>query len=221
MRLNDQKNKVLFLTMEHQYRKDINYKNIETLSRFSIYKILKQETKKDKEIFLHWTLDKWIVNSNLEDDKLFKVLNKLIKKLKINLTDIEEEALFVLEERAFSIYRHIKDIEVNFNLYKKEKVGVKFTDAKLFGEDKKLTLIVKADLLITNKRIIIADKEVIESFPFSQLVEYQFKDYGFAFKMKNDLRYIIRIHDQKTLKNTVTNILEKKVKNATKKRKDN
>ena len=225
MRLNDQKNKVLFLTMEYKYKNLLNWDNIESTSRFSINKILKKETLKDKQVFLHLTLDKWIVNMELEDDELFKRLKKLIRKTKIKLTDIEKESLFVLEERSFSIDRHIKDIEVNLKLFKKEKVGVKFTNAKLFLNDKKLTLQHKGDLLITNRRIIIVvsknGQDTMIPFMFSKIEEYEYKDYGFVFRTKDEDEFVIRIHDQKTLNNTISNIISKRVKNAIKKYKDN
>ena len=225
MRLNDQKNKVLFLTMEYKYKNLLNWDNIESTSRFSINKILKKETSKDKQVFLHLTLDKWIVNMELEDDELFKRLKKLIRKTKIKLTDIEKESLFVLEERSFSIDRHIKDIEVNLKLFKKEKVGVKFTNAKLFLNDKKLTLQHKGDLLITNRRIIIVvsknGQDTMIPFMFSKIEEYEYKDYGFVFRTKDEDEFVIRIHDQKTLNNTISNIISKRVKNAIKKYKDN
>ncbi len=203
--------------MEHKYKNDLNFKNIETISRWSIKKILKTESTKDREIFLHGLAAKWIFNSELSDDVLFTKLKKIIRKTRIILSDIENHKLFILEERAFSIDRHIKDILVNIKLRKKESVGAKFVKAKLFSQKRKLKLIEKGDLLISNKRIILVFEEEITSFDFFKMLEYEYKEFGFYFKLKTGQKYLIRIHDQEALNNTLANLISKKVKTAIKK----
>jgi len=52
------KNPIQFILMEHKYKKDLNHINIESISKFSINKILKAETKKDRQIYLRGIVGK-------------------------------------------------------------------------------------------------------------------------------------------------------------------
>ncbi|WKX02554.1 hypothetical protein [Candidatus Mycoplasma mahonii] len=220
MRLNQHKSHILFLLMEEQYRDKINYKNINIIPWYKIYFILKNETHRDREMFLHNLVDKWIVNSKLDDERLFINIKRIIRKTRIRLNDIELSQLFTLEERAFSIDRHIKIINSNIKLSKRESIGVKFTNAILFRE-KNMEKISKGDLLVSNKRIIVIGSDIELSFPFSKIESYEYKEYGFLFISNNNEKYLLRIHDQITLNNTICNIIQKKVKYAIKKRKNN
>lgn len=200
--------------MKKEYESQISVNNIEDISRFNIWLIFRKENKEEKELYLKNTLSKWIDNFEGSDEALFSKVRKIIRKTKITLNDIERDSLFVLEERAFSEIRQIKAIDVNNQLYKGESVGVKFRNAKLY-ESNSLKLKYEGDLLISNKRIIFDGYP--ESFRFSAMSSYSNKKDGLEFITVNGKKYLIRIHDSKTLNNTFNNIIYRKVKNAIKK----
>lgn len=203
--------------MKVQYKNKINETNISSLTKRSIKKILKEETKTDREGFLLFLISKWIDLQEVKNVDFIKKLKRLIRKTKITLTENDIHDLTLLEERSFSEYRHIKILNVSTELEVKENVGVKYVKAQLYEHTKRLTLILEGDLLISNRRIFFenTDKEDV-NFRWEEISSYSFRNYGFEFKV-NDNTYVIRIHDQETLNNTLRNMISKKIKYIQKK----
>lgn len=207
-------NIITYKLMQKEYGDLVNRKNILHISRFRIWKIFKKESREYKNIYLRNVVSEWLDDFVGRDEILFSKIKRIIRKTKIKLTDMEKDGLFVLEERAFSEIRKIKIIEVNNKLYKGETVGVKYNKANLYDANGRYKKLFEGDLLISNKRIIF--DEYKESFRFSSVVGYSNKRNGFEFKMKDGRKFLIRIHDSKTLNNTFNNIINKKVKSAIK-----
>lgn len=199
--------------MRLQYKNKINEDNIESLSWFKIKKILKDETPKDREIFLHSIISRWIKIHETRDVDFIKNLKAIIRKTKIKLNNLDTYDLVLLEERSFSSYRHIKILNVSAELEAKEHVGIKFVKAQLYQKTERLTLVLEGDLLISNKRIFFENvKDKAEMFFWDEIISYSYENYGFSFKIKN-VNYVIRIHDQESLNNTLRNMISKKMKN--------
>jgi len=92
---------------------------------------------------------------------------------------------------------------------------VKYERAKLYSIKDKKELVFEGDFLISNLRMIFDGYE--KDFRFGSMAGYSENKNGLEFKMKNGSKYLIRIHDTKTLINTFNNIISKKVKYAIKK----
>lgn len=198
------------ILLKKQYKELISAGNIESLSYGKIKKILKSEEHDVRNIYLHNVIADWWEKQD-ETYESFKKLKKLFKKTKINITDLDKYNLFLIEERIFSTQRHIKTIDVKMELLPKESVGVKYTKASLYERNKKLENINNGEVLFTNVRIIFIDKSQTVSFNWEELSKVKYKYYGFEFRFNSKI-YVIRIHDQKTLNNTLENFISKRVK---------
>ena len=195
--------------LQKQYDDQINADNILSLSSRNIKSIFKGEDEEYKEVFLHNLIDRWW-NEQEQNFITFKNLKRIIKTSKIKLNQIEKHNLFLIEERIFSIDRHIKILEVSNPLLKDETVGAKFVNASVYTNDGKLKTFSEGDLLLTNRRILITSSGEL-SFFWSNIEDPKYPAYGFDFKYKDE-RFVIRIHDQITLNNTIQNFAKKKVK---------
>lgn len=185
----------------------VNEENIFDLSKRKIRKVFKKEDKDIVEKYLHNIVDKWVAKNYKNDAGSIKVLKKLIKRVGITLDEMEQDNMLILEERAFSLYRHIKRLEFNVKLHENEYAGAKFTNAHLFHGGKILVELLDGEVIITNKRIIFIGKEEA-NFNFSKLKQIRYTNYGFEFNYDH-VKYILRIHDQITLNNTMKNIFSK------------
>ena len=128
----DKKNLVLFNLMKRQYKSIINYKNLYSISRIKLWKIFKNENNQDKMIYLRNITSEWIDNFRGSDENLFTKLKKILRKTKIQLSDIERDRLLILEERSFTEIRQIKAIDVQYLLKKGETVGAKYINSNLY-----------------------------------------------------------------------------------------
>ncbi len=203
--INPIKNKILKI----QYGSIVNADNIISVSKFRIWMTFKNEDYDIINPYLHNVINDWANAQEIQNAKFYKTLKKLIKKTGIELNDIERHNLFLVEERMFSIDRHIKHIDVNFELLPKETVGIKFTKASFFKKTSRLNHIVKGDLLVSNKRIIM-DVATPILITFKEITSYSFKKYGFQFTTSSKETFVLRIHDQMTLNNTLKNLFTKK-----------
>ena len=196
--------------MQEKYSHIVNPQNIHLISSYSINWVFYYEDKELKEIYLHNVLDEYIKANKHQGLTWLYKLKRVVKKVGITLTFLERHNLVLLEERIFSSKRHIKDINVNFRLDKKELVGIKFDNATLFRmENNVFTFKQKGDLLVSNKRILFQIGDKIIYFLFSKIKEYFLDDLGLHIKTgKNNEYFLIKIHDQKTLKNTFDNMIK-------------
>lgn len=202
-------NPVMKIILDKSYSNLVNKDNIESLSKKFLKNVFKDEEPKWREIYLHNVIDQWI-KSNVQNRINYKILCKIIKKSNIKLNQLEEHNIFLIEERVFSIDRHIKTLDVFNKLLDKENVGVKFINATLFLKKETLSTIKKGDLLLTNKRLIIIGDENI-AFHWITMSDPTYNNYGFSFiYLKKE--YVVRIYDQITLNNTIKNFTGKKVK---------
>ena len=200
--------------MRIEYKAEINEKNISSISNFKVKKILKNESLDDREGFILYLISKWVINQEVRDADFIKNLKRMFRKFKIKLTDTDMFELTLLEERSFSEYRHIKVLNVATELLPKENVGVKYTKAQLYSKTKRLDFVLEGDLLVSNKRIIFENNGNLQNeFYWDSVESYSYQNYGFEFTTKNKESFVIRIHDQETLNNTMTNIISKKIKN--------
>lgn len=194
--------------MREKYQREIDSFNINKLPKRAIKKIFKEEDKTLVEGYLHNLLDSWFKREYKNTQPFFISLKKLIKRTGIKLNEIEKHDMLILEERVFSIDRHIKVLEVNFELKHHEKAGAKFTRAKLFRKmNNRLKQEDVGDLIFTNKRIILLGYEK-KAFSWKDITEMDYQETGFLFKI-NSLTYVLRIHDQIALNNTIKNLLSK------------
>lgn len=194
--------------MKKTYSKYINSSNIEKITLREINSIFRDEPS-DKNKYSRFVLSEWLKIKD-ENEVTLKTLKRLIKKLNLELTTLEKHNLQILEERVFSSYRHIKELDIDYPKLRGEKFLIKFTDAELLQNNKRLLIINQGDLLISNKRIILRGSSNNE-FQWKQIGVKLFKGYGFEF-VSNNKRYVIRIHDQITLNNTIENLIKKRLK---------
>lgn len=203
--------------MRIQYKSVLSEHNIANLSGFKIWRILKNESQNDRDAFMHFIISRWIDLQPIKDVNFLKSLKQIIRRSRIKMTDVDKYELTLLEERSFSEYRHIKVLEVSTELMPREYVGVKYVNAQLYKKTQRLALLTEADLLVSNKRIILVEDEILlHSFHWDQILTYTYTSYGFEFTYGKE-KFIIRIHDQETLNNTIKNMISKKVKSAIKK----
>lgn len=194
--------------MNQTYESQINYHNINKLSKSVIKNIFKDEDKELVEIYLHILVDKWFQNNYENTQSFLNIFKRLIRKTGIHLNEEEKHDLIILDERAFSIDRHIKVLEVDFKLLKHEKAGAKFTKAKIFQQiSKHLKQLDEGDLILTNKRVLFKGQEEW-AFVWKDMEHKEFEDIGFVFK-SGSKKYVVRIHDQIALNNTIKNLLSK------------
>jgi hypothetical protein len=64
------------------------------------------------------------------------------------------------------------------------------------------------NLNITNFRIMFITKQKIKYFNWNKIYNVKHEKYGFCFSFKNE-NFVIRIHDQITLNNTIKNLYRK------------
>ncbi len=203
--------------MKIQYKNVLNENNIALLSAFRIARILKNEMAKDKDVFLHFLISKWVDAEENKGIDFIKSIKHLIRKTKITMSEVDKYELVLLEERSFSEYRHIKILEVSTFLINKEFVGIKFVNAQLYEKNKQLSLLKDVTLMISNKRIILEDSKMnIESFFWDKIKSFSYQNYGFEFTHINK-KYVLRIHDQVTLNNTLRNMISKRIRSVAKK----
>ena len=197
------------IIINKQYKGIVDAENIFRLSKNKLRKIFKREDKDIKNIYLHNVIEKWWRNAE-ETEENFKLLKKIIRRCEIVLNQVETHNIFLIEERIFAKTRHIKQLDVNIDLKNKEVVGVKYLSAILYNKKTTLKRNIEGDLLISNKRLIIKGDNQID-FYWTNISNVKYENYGFEFKYKGAM-YVIRIHDQQTLNNTIMNIYKKKVK---------
>lgn len=199
--------------LHSEYWEKINEFNIENVSFIYLYWIFRKEKINIKEIYLHNVISKWLSMQNLESSATFSKLKKLLRKTKIKLNDIESFEIDLLEERLFSLNRHIKALDVNYELLPKEKIWIKFVDAKLKVVEKSELLETIGNLMISQERIIIDGKSEINFeifFKNINMITFE-KDEMIITTNKENFVISISIHDIETLKNTMKNASNKKI----------
>ncbi|NQZ65997.1 MAG: hypothetical protein HRT99_02120 [Mycoplasmatales bacterium] len=196
--------------MNKQYSNYFNEKNLPELSRKKIDNIFKNETRKHRTEYIHYVLDKWFLDKPC-NIKTIKELKSIIKKCNLKLNQIEIHNLELINERIFSIDRHIKKLEVSNELMKKENVWVKFERAEIYEYKNHLKTLLIGTLLLTNFRIIFIDDNNEISYYWKEIKKIEYLNYGFKFSFKRKT-YLIRIHDQITLNNTIKNFANKRLK---------
>ncbi len=212
------KRKLNFVTsslLNLQYYPQVNEHNIQSLSRWKLWWIFRNEELKIKQIYLHNIIDRWANNQDQLSLKFLNHFKKLIRKTKLQLNALETQNLNLIEERIFSSIRHIKELNVNFKLYDKEIVCGKFISSELYIiTNNQMNLMFEGDLLLTNRRFIIhnsvSGKHV---FLFYRVwKKYQFTNYGVIISDNKNHHLVLRIHDQITLSQTFINVVQKRVK---------
>ena len=192
-----------------KYHELVNKDNIEKISHHSIHEIFLDEDPKLKYKYLHLVVDNWFNQKYQKTESSYKTLRKIVKKTKLRINEIEKHNLLLLEERVFSLIRHLKSLNVDFKLLPSEKAVIKFVDAQLYFEGKMLKQILSNDLIITNKRIIFyLGTNNIKTFSWEKVRYIKYKEYGIVFSYKG-VELVIRIHDQQTLANTLKNFFKK------------
>ena len=213
-------NFILLKLLDQKYMDKINPKNLTTLLPWVITRIFKNEDRDIKEKYLKIIIQRYVdINFKL-DPKFFNTLNRIIWKLKIELSAIEEHNLNLMEERIFSTFRHIKLLEVTQRKKKKEKVYSKFNDSNLYElRNDKLHCIYNGPLLITNMSFLFPSDaiEIKHSFDYKRVLDWELSEIGLKFEYYNEKKYLIRIHDNKTLILNFKNLINKKVKWLSKK----
>lgn len=214
--------KAIVTLMYFQYKDYLSEKNISTLSISQINKILFSEPQKYRDAYVRFVLGRWINHQSINSLSDVANVRKVLRKLRIVLSDDDLYDMELLEERAFSNERHIKVLEVDVALRKRESVGAKFENAKLFIknlQNEEFEFLCDANLLISNQRLIVEAKDEVKFFDWTKINAFWLQKYGFEF-IVNSQTYLLRIHDQETLNNTISNIIKKKAKNVIKKRQD-
>lgn len=215
--------KAIVSLMYFQYKDYLSEKNISNLSISQINKILFAESQKHKDAYVRFLLGRWISDQSISSLSNVANVKKTLRKLRVKLSEEDLYDMELLEERAFSNERHIKVLEVDVSLRKRESVGAKFENAKLFvenAEDNEFKLVCDANLFISNQRLIVEAENEVRFFDWPKISAFWFKSYGFKFDF-NHQTFLLRIHDQETLNNTISNIIKKKARNVIKKRQDN
>lgn len=194
--------------MKRSYAHLVNEKNITELSRFKLKKIFKDEDKVLVDKYLHNVLNIWAAQNYKNDEHSYPHFKKLVKKVGINLNEVEKHDMLLLEERSFSLFRHIKILEVDIDLRPGETCGAKFVNATVNELTKMLKQLEKGDLMITNERIILKGQTETLMFEYKDMKNQKFENYGFQFNIGSK-KYVVRIHDQITLNNTLQNLFSK------------
>lgn len=200
--------------LKHKYQHLINAQNIEHLSSFKVWRILKKESFQNKQWYLHHVLNQWFKDNNVVSIKFLNRLKRIIRKNKIILNELEHHNLNLLEERIFSRMRHIKVLNVNLKLFNKEISYVRFDLAQVYINNKvKLLQLLEGELLMTNRRFIIYNSTLNQtmSFFYRNIETFLFKHYGLEITTSKGT-FLIRIHDQVTLNQTFKNLIEKKIR---------
>ncbi|WP_127942713.1 hypothetical protein [Mycoplasma sp. ATU-Cv-703] len=198
-----------------EYGQRVNWRTIEVLSRFELWRIFRRESPRLVNLYLHQVLKQWIKRQNQNSETFLTQLKRLIRKLGLSLNELEQHNLNLIEERVFSTFRHIKVLDVNFPFYKKEFAAARFLSGELYQVKKagRLVILLKGELLITSRRFIIASAQTHLSFSYRQLTRLSFETYGLQFGLAgHSTTYVIRIHDQITLINTFINVVQKRVR---------
>ena len=194
--------------LDIKYGHIVNEKNISKISKKTLDLIFLDEEKKLKEAYIHNVIEKWVKNKKNKDLSFNARLLRVVKRTGIELTEVEKHNLFLFEEQIFSKDRHIKIIEVNNELLPKEVVGVKFeksTFYKIVNED--LRIIDKGVFLISNKRFFFTGDKDWE-ISHRKVQEFMVTKYGLEIISKKGVKRVIKIHDLKTLNNTINNFFK-------------
>lgn len=178
--------------------------SLDKLNYFKLRSLRKLEDKYIVEKYLFNILNNWVQKNYSETEAFASKLKKYIRKLHLDLNFVEKDQLLILDERTFSLERHIKGLEINTDLQRREKAGAKFLNARLFLNG---DLFDEGNLILTNKRVIFEGKG-------THLFNYTSARVGTNEKglvaMIDNNTYVFSIHDQITLENTFKNILGKK-----------
>ena len=205
-------NQFKLLLMKKEYGEYINEHTITAFNFKTAKKVMADESVEEAEHYLHYVFSKWFKNQ-VVNENLYRKTRSLIKSLKLQLTDIEKHNLLLVDEQVFSIDRHIKVLEVDIDLVAKEQVGVKFENAKLFrliADDEELYN-GSYELFLSNKRIILKSEFEVKDFFWWDLTFEDYLDKGYAFN-HDGKEYLLRIHDQITLNETIQNFKRKRLK---------
>ncbi len=231
-------NPILSAMVWSKYKDKFNLKNIETISKLKFKKIFKGESEEAKQWYIHKVMSKWIDAQGEYSRKTMDRLKKIIKKIDMDLNQLDKHDLVRMEERVFFTERTLKKLDTNIDLGNQDNVFARFENAKLnilIKEKSNLKLINKINdkviekikqvqkgvLLITTKKfIIISSVGEQHEFYFRNMNWYSHKKYGFEFNIDKNT-YIIRTRDQKALNNMINLIFQRKAKNVIKKCKNN
>lgn len=183
----------------------VNKENIEGLSAFRLKRIFPKKDLDLKEDFYKKVIYQWYEENKNYSWSFFARLKKIIRKSKVVLDEVQKHELIELEEQIFSLSRHIKILLVNLPLYKDEVAGVKFERARLYKKGDLLEEIETGDLIFTNKRLFVGSKH----FTYKEIDEFAYRNYGWEFVIYSQV-YLLQIHDQITLNNTLKNFFAKK-----------
>ncbi|MCK5945651.1 MAG: hypothetical protein KAG04_00100 [Mycoplasmataceae bacterium] len=192
--------------LESKYGHVVNKHTISKVSRMQLELIFQGEDKALREKYILNVIQEWIDDKKNKDFIFNAKVKKVIKRTGIELTEVEKHNVFLFEEQIFSQDRHIKIIEVNEKLLKKEVVGAKFEKARLFElRDGKAVIIDKGTFLISNKRFLFTGKQEW-SINYNKVSKKEMTDRGLSvIATTGEVKYI-KIHDLITLENTINNI---------------
>ena len=198
--------------LETKYGHVINKYTISKVSKMELDLVFQDEDKALREKYIHNVIQEWI-DSKEDKDFIFNAkVNKVIKRTGIELTEVEKHNIFLFEEQIFSKDRHIKVIEVNEKLLKKEVVGAKFEKAKLFKlQNGKAVISDKGSFLISNKRFLFTGKNEW-SINYNKVSKKEMTSRGLSITDKSGKIVYVQIHDLITLENTINNIFKIKHK---------
>lgn len=209
--------KINFITnklLKKEYASKVHKDNIEKLSSFQIWRIFRYEKPEIKDLYLHNVIAEWYAEQKHGEYKTFAKLKRLIMKTKISLNNVECYEIDLLEERLFSQNRHIKALDVNFDLNPKEIVWIKFVDATIQWMSELQQEIKNGNLMFSQERIIVETGNPDESISifYKNVKNIHFSNSGMEVQIKKpNIVFSISIHDNKSLLNTLLNASDKKI----------
>ena len=186
----------------------LNIENIEKISYESIEHIGKMYREEyfshfKKKIFLKW------FSINLENtDKFLKRSNKLIKKLKIELSEYEKEIVSNIEPREFTLRRSKKTIEAPYSnlddaVSLEKNVIFLYRDLRVYMKNNFLfELFYKGGIYLSIKEVVLYDKKSnkIDSIvPYKEIEKVTLKKFAVELTLKDKKNIYFRYKDNELI----------------------
>ncbi|WP_338983760.1 hypothetical protein [Spiroplasma endosymbiont of Othius punctulatus] len=173
--------------------------NPETVLKTNKFKInkLEKQYKDDSDYidYKHWVLFKWVRDNFSISEIFIWRFNKIIKKMKIELSEREKKFVRQLEELVFTTWRPLKEMQVKFTTQDKESVNLFQSSCNLhfFDGKKELEQIGTFDFYYSTDQIIITDKDqkIKHKIKYIDIVNMIPKQYGIVLECKK-VQYLVR-----------------------------
>ncbi|QHX35689.1 hypothetical protein STIUS_v1c01340 [Spiroplasma sp. TIUS-1] len=172
----------------------LNPDNVLKIGKLKLKKLDSQHSEDKNYVdYKHWVLFKWVKDNFLITELFLFEFNKIIKKLKIELTEREKKFVRQLEELVFTTWRPLKEMQIKFK--SKEKVNLYQSSCNLhfFNNTKEIEQIGTFDFFYSTSQIIITDKDqrIKHKIKYNNIISITPKQFGIIIECEK-VQYLVR-----------------------------